>query len=359
MTPLTPSDADKQHVLEHTAGLWEPLRGQRVFITGGTGFFGAWLLQSFVWANEEYQLDARAVVLSRNWQAFRRKAPHLADHATISFHAGDVRDYAFPPGSFSHVIHAATEASVKLNTENPLLMLDTITAGTRRTLEFARQCGAARFLLVSSGAVYGRQPSDMTHIPEDHLGAPDPTSPASAYGEGKRLAEHLGVLYARDSGMEVKIARGFAFVGPYLPLDAHFAIGNFIRDALRGGPIVVQGDGTPYRSYLYAADLAIWLWRILFQGRTCRSYNVGSDVDLTISQLAHEVAACVAPEAEVRIALTPDRDKPPLRYVPDVRRARDELGLSVTVPLSEAICRTAAWQRRMAASAVTAPTDSA
>jgi dTDP-glucose 4,6-dehydratase len=288
------------------------------------------------------------VVLSRNWQAFRRKAPHLADHAAIASHTGDVRDYEFPPGTFSHVIHAATDADTKRIAEDPLLTLDTITAGTRRTLEFARHCGAARFLLVSSGAVYGRQPSDLTHVPEDYPGAPDPTSRASAYGEGKRLAEHLGVLFAQDRGMAVTIARGFAFVGPYLPLDGTFAIGNFIRDALRGGPIVVQGDGTPYRSYLYAADLAIWLWKILFQGRTCRPYNVGSEESISIAELAQQVAAAFQPPCQVKVMQRPDPSAVVQRYVPCARRAVQELGLEAWTPLSKAIQKTVAFCQRQA-----------
>ena len=192
MPPASLSSADRQYILDHTADWWEPLRGQRVLLTGGTGFFGVWLLQSFAWANQEFGLDAKAVVLSRNWEAFHQKAPWLADDPAVSCHAGDVRDFAFPAGHFSHVIHAATEASAKLNEDSPLLMLDTIVAGTRRTLEFARHCGATRFLLTSSGAVYGRQPSELTHVPEDYAGAPDPVSPRSAYGVGKRIAEHLG-----------------------------------------------------------------------------------------------------------------------------------------------------------------------
>ena len=334
---------DRQHVLEHTAGLWESLRGRRVFITGGTGFFGTWLLQSFVWANEEFALGAQAVVLSRNWGAFSAKAPQLAADPAVSCHAGDVRDFAFPRGPFSHVIHAATESSAKLNEENPLLMFDTIVEGTRHALDFARHCKAEKFLLTSSGAVYGRQPSDLTHVAEDYLGAPDTMAPRSSYGQGKRIAEHLCVLYAQQYRLETKIARGFAFVGPHLPLDAHFAIGNFIHDGLRGGPIVVQGDGTPCRSYLYAADLAIWLWAILLCGESCRPYNVGSEETISIAQLAHAVADSFQPQPEVRILGLPTPGKPAERYVPCCERARNDLGLRANIDVREAIRRTIRW----------------
>ena len=149
---------DLDHVLTHTQGLWEELRGGRLFLTGGTGFFGCWLLETFAWANDRLGLGAEAVVLTRDAAAFGRKAPHLAGRTDLRFHTGDVRDFAFPDGRFTHVIHAATEASVPLNNDAPLTMLDVIVQGTRRTLDFARQCGSPKVLLTSSGAVYGRQP---------------------------------------------------------------------------------------------------------------------------------------------------------------------------------------------------------
>ena len=339
------SREDRALFLESTASLWDPLRGGRLFITGGTGFFGTWLLQTFAWANREFSLGAKAVVLSRDWKAFCDKAPSMAADGAITGHAGDVRDFQFPDGRFSHIIHAATEASAKLNTENPLRMLDTIVAGTRRTLDFARHCGAKRFLLTSSGAVYGRQLPEISHISEDYPGAPEPMNPRSAYGEGKRMAEHLSALYASQYGIETTIARCFAFVGPGLPLDIHFAIGNFIRDGLHGGPILVQGDGTAFRSYLYAADLAIWLWTILLRGDSLRPYNVGSEEAVSIADLAQAVADCFEPRPEVHILGSPTPGKPAERYVPSTHRARSELGLQQNIDLTEGIRRTIAYHQ--------------
>jgi len=336
---------DQDHVLNHTGHLWKEVQGQSIFITGGTGFFGCWLLESLTWANDQLGLGARAAVLSRSPESFAAKAPHLARHPAIRLIPGDVRTFEFPTGEFRFVIHAATEASAKLNQENPLLMFETIVEGTRRTLEFARTHGTRQFLLTSSGAVYGKQPPEMTHISEDYAGAPDPMDPGSAYGEGKRAAEVLCSLYAHQYGLETKVARCFAFVGPHLPLDAHYAIGNFIRDAVRGGPIRVNGDGTPVRSYLYAADLAIWLWTILFNGQSCRPYNVGSAGSISIADLAGLVRQVVNPDLGINIAHQADPSQPLQQYVPSIECARNGLMLESWIPLEEAIEKTVRWLR--------------
>jgi dTDP-glucose 4,6-dehydratase len=334
---------DLNHILDHTGPLWREVQGQNIFITGGTGFFGCWLLESFAWANDQLHLGAKATVLTRNPESFAAKAPHLANHPSVCLLPGDVRTFEFPAGEFRFVVHAATEASAKLNQENPLLMFETVVEGTRRTLEFARAHGTRQFLLTSSGAVYGKQPPEMTHIREEYLGAPDPMDPNAAYGEGKRAAEMLCRLYAHRFGLETNIARCFAFVGPHLPLDAHYAIGNFIRDALQGGPIRVNGDGSPLRSYLYAADLAIWLWTILFKGQPCRPYNVGSDRSISIADLARLVGRTVNPDLQVTIARKAAPSQPPQRYVPSIDRAQNELKLEGRITLEESIRRTVRW----------------
>ncbi len=341
MTSSNPLAPDLELILSRTEPLWTELRGQRIFITGGTGFFGRWLLESFAWANRRLELKAQVVALTRDPSAFQNAAPNLTADAAIQFHAGDVRDFIFPTGEFSHVIHGATAASVTLNAENPQLMRDTIVQGTQQTLDFAAQAQAKKFLFVSSGAVYGRQSPEVSHVAEDFFEAVDMSQPLGAYAEGKRAGEKLCVESARRE-MQVKIARCFAFVGPHLPLDAHFAVGNFMRDGLRGGPILVQGDGTPVRSYLHAAELAVWLWTILIRGVNARAYNVGSETCLTIAETARVVSDFFSPPVEVKIASAPGTG-PAARYVPSTRRARTELGLTQEIESCSAITKTLGW----------------
>jgi nucleoside-diphosphate-sugar epimerase len=347
MAPPLPT-ADLDLILAQTKDLWSEVRGQRIFITGGTGFFGCWLVESFCHINRELDLGAQATVLSRDPAKFLAKCPHLAGAPALTLHAGDVRNFAFPAGEFAYIIHAATETTAKPDAIQPLELLSAILAGTEQTLKFAMECGAQKFLLTSSGAVYGRQPSELTHVPETYAGAPDPTNPLSDYGEGKRTSELMCALYqraaaAKGMSFEAKIARCWAFCGPHLPLDAHFAIGNFIGDVIAGRPISIGGDGTPRRSYLYAADLATWLWTILFRGPALVPINVGSGHDVSIRELAETVAATLAPSTPVQIAKQAVPGSVPARYVPSVERAETLLGLRATVSLEEAIRRTLAW----------------
>ena len=348
-----PLAADLADILSQTKRLWEQWRGQSFFVTGGTGFFGRWLLESFAHANAALGLDATMVVLSRDPAAFQRKAPHLARGPGFRFVSGDVRTFTAgemkrqlgqgAPTRFAGVIHAATDTNFNVQADDPLLLVDTVVQGTRAALDFAVATGAKRFLLTSSGAVYGRQPGELSHVPEEHPGAPDCTSLASAYGEAKRAAELLCACYHRQHGLEPLVARCFAFVGPFLPLDGHFAIGNFIRDALRGGPIRISGDGSPFRSYLYAADLAVWLWTVLGRGEPMRPYNVGSNEALSILELARTVARELHVRDQPQVAQARKTDVLPTRYVPNVGRAAAELGLAVKISLPDAINKTARW----------------
>lgn len=340
--------ADLDHVRVHTADLWRELNGKRLFITGGTGFFGIWLLESLIDARERLGLNLRATVLSRFPEDFLARYPRFQAVNAIDWLRGDVCDFEFPREPYACIIHLATETHASKVRTSALDTFDTIVRGTRRVLDFAVQTAAEQVLLTSSGAVYGLPPTGITHVAEDFSGAPDSTNPESVYGEGKRAAELLAALYRDSFGLSVKIARCFAFVGPYLPLDKHFAIGNFLNDALHGRDIEILGDGTPHRSYMHTADLIVWLLTILLRGAPMRPYNVGSDQSLSIAELARLVAE-LSPSGKpaVHIAKLPESGKPPKYYVPEISRARSELGLEIRIPLEQAISRTFEWHHSL------------
>lgn len=339
--PLPREDLDQ--VLVHTRSLWGEARGQTFFITGGTGFFGLWLLESFADANDTLQLGMRAVVLTRDPVAFAQKAPHLMARDDLVFHTGDLHTFIFPAGRFDVLIHSAADTAVW--TKGALLdgLMDSIVTGTRHLLDFAASASVRNFLLVSSGAVYGSQPPELLRVPEAHDGGPDPLLTAAAWAEGKRVAEHMCAVHANRHGYALKIARCFAFVGPHLPLDVRYAIGNFIGDVISGRPIRVSGDGTAVRSYLYTSDLAVWLWTILFRGAPGRAYNVGSPTGVSIGELAREVGVVLGSPHPVEIAMSPRPGRRVDRYLPDVSRATSELQLECRVPLGAAIRKTAEW----------------
>lgn len=338
-----PLKDDLDHILTHTRDLWEELRDQRIFITGGTGFFGCWFLESFAWANDRLNLNATALVLSRNPEAFEKKAPHLYHHSAIQFHKGNVQDFDYPEGRFSHLIHGAVYQQPANETPGNLAMVNEMLTGTKRVLDFCVRANIKKMLLVSTGAVYGKAPSPLEKIPEDFSGSYDPTVSAGAYHHVRRMMESLSVLCAEENHFESKIARCFAFIGPYLQLNGRFAVSDFILDALSNKSITVKGDGKAVRSYLYMADLAIWLWVVLFRGLTCRPYNVGSELPITIRELAEAIANESAPPLRVSILKHNNTGVAPDHYVPDTARARSELGLQQNIPLPAAIRKTMQW----------------
>lgn len=335
-------EQDFESIFRRTTHVWPRLQNSRIFITGGTGFIGRWLLESLRFSNQIQNLDLQVTVLTRDVAAFQKKAPHLSNYPNFSFLEGDVCSFEFPSGEFSHLIHAATDASADLNENNPLKMFDTVLQGTRRALDFAVHKNVGKTLFLSSGAVYGVQPWEVEHVAESWLGGPNYLDPRAAYAEGKRSAEMLCAIYKKQFGTNITIARIFALLGPYLSLDIHFAAGNFIRDAIQGKKIVVNGNGLPCRSYLYASDLTVWLWHLLVRGENGKSYNVGSDVSISVKDLAETVSNKLG-QVGFEVLGSQDRGWNLGRYVPDVSLMAREFGLHPTVNLQDAIVRTALW----------------
>ncbi|GLC26701.1 NAD-dependent epimerase/dehydratase family protein [Roseisolibacter agri] len=341
------SREDRDYVLEGAFPHLARLRGGRLFVTGGTGFIGSWLVEAIAHANEHQNLACHLTLLVPEHELSSERVAGLAMLPGVRILPGDLvtLDASRASHAFDGVIHAAIHVDASTISARPIPTLESAVEGTRRTLEFARASGARRVLFVSSGAVYGPLPPAVACVSEDYRGGPDPFRAESVYAEGKRIGETMCAAYSRQYGIESVVARCFAFVGPRLPLDRHFAIGNFLRDALAGGPVVVTGDGTAVRSYMYAADLSIWLLAAFVAGGDGRVYNVGSSHDASLADVARVVASVAGRDVRVEVRGTPVPGAPVDRYVPSVQRAIAELGVSEGVPLQHAVERTLAWHR--------------
>jgi dTDP-glucose 4,6-dehydratase len=319
---------DIDDILRAAAPDLAALRGKTIFLTGGTGFFGKWLVAAL------HEAGVRLLILSRDPAAFRQKHPEIESIPSLTFLRGHVADFSFSGHAADFIIHAAADTTAftaEAAEAGERERSRAIVQGTQRMLEASRAAGV-RFLNISSGAVYGAATGKREGAGEDDYDAARPLTP---YGLAKRQAESL----CAESRVDFVTARAFAFLGPHLPLDAHFAAGNFLRDALLGGPILVRGDGTALRSYLHPVDLVVWLLRILVRGVSGRAYNVGSGEVISIAELARLIAGAVHPPAQVTIQSTQPQG-PQNIYLPNITRARTELDLDVTIPLRDAIPRT-------------------
>jgi UDP-glucuronate decarboxylase len=322
------------------------LNHSSLFITGGTGFFGRSLLRRIMEINRHVDLkDSAVTVLTRNPDNFMNSYPEFSDENWLKIFRGDILENPEKllnnSQSYTHVLHAAADSTLGPKM-GALERFDQIVAGTRNILDFAVKVRAKKFLLTSSGGVYGALPSNLESFPESFMGMANPLESSNAYSVAKRLAEHLCSLYAEKYDLEVVVARCFAFVGPDLPLDVHFAVGNFIRDALSGNPIVINGDGSPRRSYLYQDDLANWLLALTERGLTGQAYNVGSDQAISILELARLVKSTLSSTVNIHVKGSDVGAKDIRnRYLPNIQKIKQDLNMEITVPLVKAIELTA------------------
>lgn len=316
------------------------LHGKHLLLTGGTGFFGKWLLALLHELNRQ-GTGVQVTVVSRNPGRFLESQPLYRDCDWLQWLASDVRElYKWPGRPVEMVLHAATDTSAAVNAR-PLELFDTIVGGARKVLDLAVRDGAQRILFTGSGAQYGNLPSDLPVHEDSPLACPS-TAVGSAYGAAKRTQETLATLYTQQFGLETVLTRCFAFAGPWLPLDAHFAIGNFVRDAVEADAIVLHSDGKAVRSYMHGADLAAWLLFLLVHGASGEAYNVGSDEAVSIGDLAARIGSCLAPHKPVRILGEPGGVRS--YYVPDIAKAR-AMGLDVWTALDTSIDSMGRWAR--------------
>jgi dTDP-glucose 4,6-dehydratase len=304
------------------------------------------MLETALAANRELALDMEIFAQSRDPERFLARVPHLRAGVTWVASAPLALEAAqFGSRGLDAIVHLVTEADGAATRARPNEARATILGSTERALALARATGVRHFLFTSSGSVYFR---DGARVPcaesaPLHAEADGTSSVAAIGGAAKRAAEEACARAAAEWGLHATVARCFAFVGPHLSLAGKFAIGNFMCDALEGRDVVLSGDGTAVRSYLYASDLAAWLWRVMFRAPAGEAYNVGSAREVSLREAAELIVREVAPGRKIQVLGAPTGMVD--YYVPDTQRIERELGVRETVALDEAVRRTANWCR--------------
>lgn len=307
------------------------LKNSNIFITGGTGLFGKLFLDTFLFLNDKLNLNIKITVLTRNYESFIKKYKRYIDK-NIDFVNGDIRNFEIHNENIDYCLHFAASVDPNLEKNNPNEMASIILDGTKNLIKKLEKYNIKRLLFTSSGAVYGKQYQSIKSFKEDYEGCP-----ITYYGKAKKVSEDIFL----NSNINISIARCFVLVGPYLNLDIHFAIGNFIRDAMENRDIIIKGDGRPLRSYLYTADLVIWLLTMLLKSENNSIYNVGGGDGISIYDLAKKVAKQVNNYSEkIKVLTEANYNYPAPKYIPNNEKIIKELGVKENYTLDNAIKRT-------------------
>lgn len=325
------------------------LRDSHILCTGCTSFFGKWLLESLLRADEILCLGLRLTVLSRYPERFYSEMPHLKEFKQLSCLIGDVTTFAFQGRSpFTHIVHAANLLNDG-STGWPRLHMDTAIDGLRHVMTVAKEHGCTSLLYISSGAVYRAESSgdctagEQTAFTERQISSSDNLGEPTVYSVTKRFMEVYATALGAEMNIRVPLARCFAFVGPYMPLDGPQAMGNFIGSAIARQDVIINGDGSPRRSYMYSADLVVWLLGLLVRGRHGIPYNVGSGHAVSILEAAQAVVKCVGAGIKVRVLGRNVEGNAPAAYVPDISRCKDELALECHFGFYDMLQETIRW----------------
>lgn len=310
-----------------------------LLIIGGTGFFGKSFLDSFRRGYlEKWQID-RVIAMSRQADQLRVTAPKLLDERVELINA-DVGKVDYLPFA-DYVIHAAASTDARNYLSRPEAERKNIQAGVYNYCRLAPKFHTnSKIVYLSSGAVYGVQSPNVAFLKEDsaNLDLEDMPEHKRDYAIAKRDAERAFELLCEQHGLSASIARCFAFVGPWLPRDQHFAIGNFLKDGLEGRSIHVKARCPVYRSYMHADELVRWLMVIACNAnKSCQVFNVGSEEAVSVIQLAKMIADTFSVPVEIPDCQHPDDVD---RYIPSVQKAKCELGLENKTGVFEAIKKT-------------------
>ncbi len=308
-----------------------------LLVIGGTGFFGKSILDAFGRGLLKPWAITHVISMSRNAQSLLQDAPELVTQG-VELLTADIRNSASLPEA-DYVIHAAASTDIRNYLSKPEQEMYNIQAGTYNFCELVKKTHKkSKIVYVSSGAVYGVQPDDLEKVSEEFQYETLDSMDAGKidYAIAKQNAESAIKALANDE-INISIARCFAFVGPWLPRNQHFVVGNFIDDILNKRPIIVKAAHEVIRSYMYADDLVVWLMAIAnFGNSKCPTFNVGSDDAINVKSMAFNLAK----SSKLEVSLPDFNSQRVDRYIPSIDKAKDILNLTLSYNSIDSINKT-------------------
>lgn len=303
---------------------WELLAGKTVVITGASGFLPSYMVETLIFLNETRHLGIQIVALVRSRNNFEKRFSHCLDHPSLSCVVQDISQPLELSQHVDYVIHAASQASPKYYSVDPIGTLSANTLGTAALLKHAAANRASGFLFFSSGEVYG-QPEQIPTA-EHQYGLVDPLSVRSCYAESKRMGENMCVSWHHQTGLKTTIVRPFHTYGPRMLLDDGRVYADFVSNVISGRSIVLTSDGSSRRAFCYLADAVAGFWTVLFRGQAGHAYNVGNpDGETNMRDLAR-LLVDMYPEKNLSVQFSkPPEDSnysvsPLMRNCPDVSK---------------------------------------
>jgi nucleoside-diphosphate-sugar epimerase len=323
------------------------LRGQSILITGGTGFVGKWVTEAISLLNQDHNFSIKLYILARNIKEYQEDTPHLATLPFITLIEQDVRNVSTFPEDVRYIIHAAGSPDSRKHATKPVKTIDTIYKGTNAVLDACvRLPNLNKFVFLSSNSIYGQLVEQTGKIKEAQMGVLDCNSVNAAYSESKRMAETICAIYRNQQKLPIVIVRPFAFIGPYQGLEKPWAINNFIRDGILGGPIRILGNEETVRSYLYGSDMAFWLLKALANGPTGATYNVGGDQPVSLKALAGKVISNFTQKIDVLVRYSKQYPPHPSISIPDTGAIKSELNVKQVFDFDTSLRKTIDWYKK-------------
>ncbi len=313
------------------------LKNSEILVTGGTGFFGKWILEFVIYLNDSYNFNIKLYLLARRNTLEIKQITSI--RKDVIFIQKDICNLVELPENINYIIHAASSPDNIEHINNPIETMNIISSGTKQLLDSILTLeNIKKVINLSSGQVYGK--AFEGSISENNYGYLDCASIKSIYPESKRFSETLCKAYETLYRLPIVQVRPFSFIGPFMSLEKPWAINNFIRDAIKFKSIKIIGNGKPIRSYMYPTDMIEWLFNILVTSKNNTTYNLGSDEGISLENLALKIRNIIGNDVQIDVLnMNENKDV----FLPDIQTSKDELNLTLKVNFDDALEKTIKW----------------